>query len=114
VQRAAPAPTSPSLVPKTDDFHDRKTECPFPRHPTDREQLAGRGLDDASLHQEGEPGAHRGTGKRISGYVQFICAVGSLKGTSTEAKENAVTAFHERMVVAERRLGRIFEDLQLG
>jgi hypothetical protein len=53
-------------------------------------------------------------GKRINSYIQFIGAVGSLDGTSAEAKENAVTAFHERMVVAERQLGRIFEDLQLG
>ncbi len=53
-------------------------------------------------------------GRRINGYVQFICKVGNLNGTSAEAKEKAVTVFYERMVVLERQLGRIQEDLQLG
>ncbi len=53
-------------------------------------------------------------GQRINGYIQFMCQVGSLNGTSAEAKERAVTAFHERMVVVESQLGRIQEDLRLG
>jgi hypothetical protein len=52
--------------------------------------------------------------KRIDGYVQFMGAVGGLNGTSAEAKEKAVTAFYERMVVLERELCRIQEDLRLG
>ena len=52
-------------------------------------------------------------GQRINGYVQFMCQVGNLKGTSPEAKEKAVVAFYERMVVVERQLGRIQDDIQL-
>lgn len=52
--------------------------------------------------------------QRINGYVQFIGKVGDLNGTSAEAKEKAIAAFYERMVVLERQLGRIQEDLQLG
>jgi hypothetical protein len=43
-----------------------------------------------------------------------MCQVGSLNGTSAEAKERTVTAFYERMVVAEGQLGRIQENLRLG
>jgi len=53
-------------------------------------------------------------GQLIAGYVQFIGQIGSLNGSSAEAKEQAVTAFYERMLVAERQLGRIQEDLRLG
>ena len=52
-------------------------------------------------------------GQRISGHVQFMCQVASLAGTSAEAKERAVTAFYERMVVVESQLGRIQRDIQL-
>jgi hypothetical protein len=52
-------------------------------------------------------------GQRINGYVRFICEVG-LNGTSAEAKEQAVAAFYERIVVLERQLGHIQENLQLG
>src|SRR5438132_14289528 len=51
---------------------------------------------------------------RKNGYVQFLCDVGNLDGTSAEAKDKAVAACYERMVVLERQLGRIQEDLQLG
>lgn len=53
-------------------------------------------------------------GERVSGYIQFMCAVGTLSGTSAEAKERAVADFYEQMVVLERELGRIAEELQLG
>ena len=53
-------------------------------------------------------------GRRINGYVQFIGKVGNLNGTSAEAKAKAVAAFYEKMIVLERQLGRIQEDLQLG
>ena len=52
--------------------------------------------------------------ERINGYIQFMSQVGSLKGTSAEAKEKAVAAFHERMIVLERQLGRIHDDLREG
>ncbi len=53
-------------------------------------------------------------GQRISGCVQFMCKIGELSGTSSEAKEKAVTAFYERMVLLEGHLARIQEELQLG
>jgi hypothetical protein len=53
-------------------------------------------------------------GKRIQGYVEFMCQVGTLSGTSGEAKERAVIAFCERLSALERQLGRIQEELRLG
>jgi hypothetical protein len=53
-------------------------------------------------------------GQRINGYVQFMCQVGSLNGTSAEAKERSVTAFYERMVIVERQLRCIQDALQLA
>ena len=53
-------------------------------------------------------------GQRIASYIQFMGQVAGLNGTSAEAKERAVTNFYERLLVAERQLGRIQEDLQLG
>jgi len=53
-------------------------------------------------------------GQRINGYLQFISGAGALSGASGEAKEQAVAAFYERLVVLERQLGQIQEELQLG
>lgn len=53
-------------------------------------------------------------GQRINGYIRFICGAGDLNGTSTEAREKAIAAFYERMVVLERQLGRVRDDLRLG
>jgi hypothetical protein len=53
-------------------------------------------------------------GKRIDGYIRVMCQVGDLAGTSAEAKERAVAAFHDRLVIADRQLGRIQEELRLG
>jgi len=52
--------------------------------------------------------------KRIHLYVRLMCQAGSLNGTSAEAKERALAAFYEHLVVAERQLGRIHDELQLG
>jgi len=53
-------------------------------------------------------------GKQVDGYVQFMCNVGGLNGTCPEAKERAVKAFCERLVVMVRQLRKIREDLELG
>ena len=53
-------------------------------------------------------------GQRIHGYVEFMCQIGTLAGTSAEAKERALAAFHERLAALERQLGRIHDQLQLG
>ena len=52
-------------------------------------------------------------GHKIDGYVQFMCQVANFDGASAEAKENAVTAFYDRMVIVEKQLGRIQENLRL-
>jgi hypothetical protein len=56
----------------------------------------------------------RALGQRIDKYVEDMCAVGTLNGTSAEAKDKAVAVFYERMVVLERQLGHIREELHLG
>jgi hypothetical protein len=52
-------------------------------------------------------------GQRVNGYVQFMCALGNLNGTSTEARDKAVIAFYERMLVLERQLGLIQDEFKL-
>lgn len=51
---------------------------------------------------------------KIVAHADYMGQVGSLGGSSTEAKENAVTTFHERMIACERQLARIREELRLG
>jgi hypothetical protein len=53
-------------------------------------------------------------GQRVSRWVQYMSKVANLPGTSPEAKAKAVALFYERMVILERQLSRIQEDLQLG
>jgi hypothetical protein len=53
-------------------------------------------------------------GQRIHGFVDFMCKIGSLDGTCAAAKERAVAAFYDRLVVVEQQLGKIQEDIQLG
>jgi len=53
-------------------------------------------------------------GQRISGYVQFMCQVDSLTGSSNEVKEVGVTAFYDRLVIVENQLHRIQEELRLA
>jgi hypothetical protein len=53
-------------------------------------------------------------GKRIDGYIQYMCGVSTVRGVSTESKEKAVAVFYERLKLMEHDLNRIQEDLQLG
>ena len=83
---------------------------------------------DAALAQEEMPPAYwlappwtlkerleriEAMGQRIDGYVRFMCQVASLNNASAEAKERAVTAFYERMLVVEKQLGSIYDELRL-
>ena len=52
-------------------------------------------------------------GHRIDTYIRSMGQVVALHNASAELKERAVTAFYERMVVAEKQLGRIHEEFQL-
>jgi hypothetical protein len=53
-------------------------------------------------------------GERIAGYVRFMCERGTPSGTSAEAKERALTTFYERLIIVERQLGKIQEELLLA
>jgi hypothetical protein len=53
-------------------------------------------------------------GQRVAKHVQFICAIDNLKGTSVETKDKAVTVFYKELLVLERQLNRIHEDLELA
>lgn len=50
----------------------------------------------------------------IQDYIQFMCKLESFKGVSAEAKERAVATFYDRLVILERQLGRIQEEVKLG
>jgi hypothetical protein len=43
-----------------------------------------------------------------------MCHGRGLQGTSAEARDKAVVAFHEMIAAFERQLGRIHEEFQLG
>jgi hypothetical protein len=50
---------------------------------------------------------------RIDSYIQFMCKIAELTGTSAELKERAVTVFYEQMLLVERQLGRIHDEFRL-
>lgn len=52
--------------------------------------------------------------KRVNGHVDFMCGVAAMRGSSDEAKDAAVAAFHDRMAALERQLEKIAEGLRLG
>jgi hypothetical protein len=52
--------------------------------------------------------------ERVTGYAEFMCRASGMQGTSAEAREKAVGAFHEKFAVLERQLGRIHEEFRLG
>lgn len=51
---------------------------------------------------------------RVSEYVKGMLKIDRLQGSSVEAKGKALEAFHEKMIILERQLGRIQEELLLG
>jgi hypothetical protein len=52
-------------------------------------------------------------GVRIEGHIRFMCQADGLAGVSVEAKERALTIFHEHLTWMERELARIGVELQL-
>lgn len=52
-------------------------------------------------------------GKRVNGFVEFMCQVESLTCMSAEAKERAVHAFYHKLVVLERELRTIHDGFKL-
>jgi len=53
-------------------------------------------------------------GQRIEGHVTFMCGVERLNGTSSEAKNKALSQFYQRLVAMELELNRVREELELG
>jgi len=53
-------------------------------------------------------------GKRVEGHVTFMCGVDRLNGTSSEAKNKALSQFYQRLVAMELELNRVREELELG
>jgi hypothetical protein len=53
-------------------------------------------------------------GKRVEGHVTFMSGVERLTGTSSEAKNKALSMFYQRLVAMEVELNRVREELELG
>jgi hypothetical protein len=51
--------------------------------------------------------------KRIDSYIQFMCQIPGLSGSSSERKEHAVAVFYEQMVLVEQQLGHIHDEFRL-
>ena len=51
--------------------------------------------------------------KRINDYIDYMCQLAGMSGTSSEVKERAVTLFYDQMVIVERQLARIHDELRL-
>src|SRR5690242_14738613 len=51
--------------------------------------------------------------QRMDGYIRFMCQLGSEPGSSNEVKERALAVFHDQMIVVERQLGLIYDELRL-
>ena len=52
-------------------------------------------------------------GKRIDAYIHFMVQLGNQTGTSAEVKDRAVVAFYQQMIIVERELGHIHDELRL-
>jgi hypothetical protein len=51
--------------------------------------------------------------QRIDAYIRFMCQLAGEPGTSAEVKERALAVFHHQMIVVERQLGLIYDELRL-
>jgi hypothetical protein len=52
--------------------------------------------------------------QRVNGYAEYMRQSAGLRSTSSEAREQAIAAFYDRMATFERELSRIEEGLRLG
>lgn len=51
--------------------------------------------------------------KKIIGYTQFVYQMVDKVGVSSEVKSRTAKAFYEQLVIVERQLGCIYDELQL-
>jgi hypothetical protein len=92
-----------------------KTKSPTPSPaPVSEAELLAENRQTVPLTTESRLACIGVLAEKIQGYIRFMCTADSLSGTSSETRDKAVSAFYERMVVLERQLGRIQEDLRLG
>ena len=56
----------------------------------------------------------RALGDRVSGCVEFMCAIEAFTGTCVDNKRRSVAQFYDRLVLLDRELCRIREELQLA
>ncbi|MCI0684149.1 MAG: hypothetical protein L0Y71_18730 [Gemmataceae bacterium] len=52
-------------------------------------------------------------GRRITGYIDFMCQTTGPEIASAEAREKAVAAFYEKLLFVERQLARIHDAFRL-
>jgi hypothetical protein len=52
--------------------------------------------------------------QRVNLYAEYMRQSGALRSTSSEAREQAIASFYDRMATFERELSRIEEGLRLG
>jgi hypothetical protein len=88
--KSRPAPTFPELEPITELLRARPAT-----------------MEDRLAHIHA-------LGQRLLNHIRFMCAAEKLAGSSPCAKEDAVTAFYERLVLVERELGRIKRTVDRG
>lgn len=51
--------------------------------------------------------------QRMDGYIRFVCQLGNEPGASDEVKKRALAVFYRQMIIAERQLGLIYNELRL-
>ena len=69
-------------------------------------------LDDLCVLLRATPAGS--LGRRVVEHVRFMAEVGTLPGTSAEAREKAVDVFYQRLFALEKVLGQTVEELRLG
>jgi hypothetical protein len=52
-------------------------------------------------------------GQRITAYVEFMGQADNRNGASAEAKDKALAAFYDKLLVVERQLARIHDNFRL-
>jgi hypothetical protein len=82
--------------------------------PTSLETPPDLGLNNQPWTTEERLEHIKALGERIQAYVHFMGKVSGMPGTSAESRDRAVEVFYDRLVIAERQLGRVQEDLELG
>jgi hypothetical protein len=89
-----------------------KTSPPAAKKPLPKPVLEGVTLKPPYTLEER---LHRieALGKRMDGYIKYMCQIATQAGSSNEAKERAVTLFYNQLVIVESQLAKIHDELRL-